>query len=76
LLTSFKPALLYLSPACILSVLITGAIRGELESVWAFSETEEDEKLRLKQENEGTGSEQDKIQTAKSVSPRKSRKKD
>lgn len=31
-----QPALLYLSPACILSVLITGAIRGELPEVFSY----------------------------------------
>ena len=32
----FQPALLYLSPACILSVLITAAVRGELGKVFAY----------------------------------------
>ncbi|KAI9092369.1 peptidase A22B, signal peptide peptidase, partial [Phlyctochytrium arcticum] len=32
-----QPALLYLSPACILSVLITGLARGELKQVFNFS---------------------------------------
>lgn len=31
-----QPALLYLSPACILSVLITAALRGELKQVFAY----------------------------------------
>ncbi len=31
-----QPALLYLSPACILSVLLTAAIRGELKQVFAY----------------------------------------
>jgi len=29
-----QPALLYISPACILSVLITGSVRGELREMW------------------------------------------
>jgi len=37
-----QPALLYLSPACILSVLITGLARGELKEVFAY--TSEDKK--------------------------------
>ncbi|KAI8825667.1 peptidase A22B, signal peptide peptidase, partial [Fimicolochytrium jonesii] len=31
-----QPALLYLSPACIISVLLTGFLRGELKEVFAF----------------------------------------
>jgi minor histocompatibility antigen H13 len=31
-----QPALLYLSPACILSVLITAAVRGELKELFAY----------------------------------------
>ncbi|KAJ1938641.1 hypothetical protein EC988_007530, partial [Linderina pennispora] len=33
-----QPALLYLSPACTLSVIITAMIRGELGAVFAYSE--------------------------------------
>ncbi|CEG73614.1 hypothetical protein RMATCC62417_08961 [Rhizopus microsporus] len=43
-----QPALLYLSPACILSVLITAAIRGELKEL--FSYTVEDEKKKEKED--------------------------
>ncbi|TPX34658.1 hypothetical protein SmJEL517_g02726 [Synchytrium microbalum] len=32
-----QPALLYLSPACTLSVLLTALIRGELKQLWAYS---------------------------------------
>ena len=32
-----QPALLYLSPACILSTLITGSLRGELGQVFEFN---------------------------------------
>jgi minor histocompatibility antigen H13 len=38
-----QPALLYLSPACILSVLITATVRGELKDLFAYT-TEEDKK--------------------------------
>ncbi|ORE06425.1 hypothetical protein BCV72DRAFT_250014 [Rhizopus microsporus var. microsporus] len=41
-----QPALLYLSPACILSVLITAAIRGELKELFLY--TVEDEKKKEK----------------------------
>ncbi|KAI0793199.1 signal peptide peptidase-domain-containing protein [Abortiporus biennis] len=33
-----QPALLYLSPACILSFFITSIIRGEFEEAWAWSD--------------------------------------
>lgn len=35
---SAQPALLYLVPACILSSLLTAAIRGELKTLLTFSE--------------------------------------
>lgn len=38
-----QPALLYLSPACILSVLITAAIRGELSDLWSYTEESAEE---------------------------------
>ncbi|KAF9897758.1 hypothetical protein BX616_005040 [Lobosporangium transversale] len=38
-----QPALLYLSPACILSVLVMGLARGEIKEVFAYT-SEEDEK--------------------------------
>lgn len=41
---SAQPALLYLSPACILSVLCTAALRGELGALWAFNGYQPDEK--------------------------------
>ncbi|KAJ2782051.1 hypothetical protein H4R18_002513 [Coemansia javaensis] len=43
---SFKaaqPALLYLSPACILAVLGTAAARGEISEVFAYTEEEEED---------------------------------
>ncbi|CEI94077.1 hypothetical protein RMCBS344292_08300 [Rhizopus microsporus] len=43
-----QPALLYLSPACILSVLITAAIRGELKELFLY--TVEDEKKKEKED--------------------------
>ncbi|KAF9167161.1 hypothetical protein DFQ27_007187 [Actinomortierella ambigua] len=45
-----QPALLYLSPACILSVLFMGAARGELKQVFAY--TSEDEADKKKKEEE------------------------
>ncbi|KAG0227881.1 hypothetical protein BGW42_002535 [Actinomortierella wolfii] len=45
-----QPALLYLSPACILSVLFMGAIRGELKQVFAYTTDDEDKKKKLEDE--------------------------
>ncbi|KAF9438882.1 hypothetical protein BGZ76_003568 [Entomortierella beljakovae] len=42
-----QPALLYLSPACILSVLFMGLVRGEIKEV--FSYTSEDESAKAKE---------------------------
>lgn len=40
----FQPALLYLSPACIFSALITAAARGEIKDMFAFAPNAENEK--------------------------------
>ncbi|CAO3628374.1 unnamed protein product [Cunninghamella echinulata] len=45
-----QPALLYLSPACILSVLITGAARGELKDVFGYVADDEDEEKKDKKD--------------------------
>ncbi|KAF9208361.1 hypothetical protein BGZ49_009053 [Haplosporangium sp. Z 27] len=45
-----QPALLYLSPACILSVLFTGLVRGEIKEV--FSYTSEDDAAKAKEAEE------------------------
>ncbi|KAI8873599.1 hypothetical protein GQ42DRAFT_160448 [Ramicandelaber brevisporus] len=46
-----QPALLYLSPACILSVLVPALFRGQLGAVFAYSEeTEESEEDKKKKE--------------------------
>ncbi|KAI9487159.1 MAG: signal peptide peptidase-domain-containing protein [Benjaminiella poitrasii] len=45
-----QPALLYLSPACILSALITAAVRGELKDLFAFTSEEEDDKKKKKED--------------------------
>ena len=36
-----QPALLYLSPACIISISVTALARGEVQTMWSFSDTEE-----------------------------------
>lgn len=36
-----QPALLYLSPACILAVIFTAFARGESEALWRYVEEEE-----------------------------------
>lgn len=46
-----QPALLYLSPACIFSALITAVVRGELKKLFAYNdETEEEKKAREERE--------------------------
>lgn len=39
-----QPALLYLSPACILSVACTALFRGELQKFWSWSDEDEESK--------------------------------
>ncbi|KAI8393620.1 signal peptide peptidase-domain-containing protein [Radiomyces spectabilis] len=48
-----QPALLYLSPACILSVLITGTMRGELKDVFSYSSEESDDEKKNKKKSTG-----------------------
>jgi len=46
-----QPALLYLSPACILSFGATGALRGELGAAWGWTDDEGDAKAPLQEGN-------------------------
>lgn len=39
-----QPALLYLSPACILSVILTALFRGEMQEFWSWTDEDEDSK--------------------------------
>lgn len=41
-----QPALLYLSPACILSVTLTALFRGELQEFWSWTDEDEDSKAK------------------------------
>ncbi|KAF7361902.1 Minor histocompatibility antigen H13 [Mycena venus] len=41
-----QPALLYLSPACILSFAAMGGLKGELGAAWAWSDDEDDAKAK------------------------------
>ncbi|KAG0011284.1 hypothetical protein BGZ80_000796 [Entomortierella chlamydospora] len=45
-----QPALMYLSPACILSVLMTASIRGEMKQVFAYTSEEGLEAIRIKKQ--------------------------
>ncbi|BGP24694.1 minor histocompatibility antigen H13 [Rhodotorula toruloides] len=45
-----QPALLYLSPACIVSVSLCALARGDWGELWSYVEGEEDEKERRKRE--------------------------
>lgn len=40
---SAQPALLYLSPACILSVLFCAAVRGEVSDLWSYKDHDQEE---------------------------------
>ena len=44
-----QPALLYLSPACILSALITAAARGEIKELFEYTTEEESEEDKKKE---------------------------
>ena len=46
-----QPALLYLSPACILSILLTALARGETTCIWTYSDEEEKPEDSKKGEN-------------------------
>jgi len=46
-----QPALLYLSPACILSVVITALVRGELKELFAYSPNTAASKEETKKDN-------------------------
>lgn len=46
-----QPALLYLSPACIGSVVLCALMRGELSELWAFDDASDDEKPSKKDES-------------------------
>lgn len=41
-----QPALLYLSPACISSVILCAIARGELSGLWAFDDSSDDDDER------------------------------
>ncbi|KAF9127437.1 hypothetical protein BGW39_005892 [Mortierella sp. 14UC] len=47
-----QPALLYLSPACILSVLFMGLVRGEIKEVFAYTSEEGIEAAKAKEAEE------------------------
>lgn len=52
-----EPALLYLVPGCLLAVLGTAAVKGEMSMMWEFDEEEfttpsEEEQERLRKEQE------------------------
>ena len=43
-----QPALLYLSPACLLAIGGTAALRGELKTVWNFVDEDAEDKAATK----------------------------
>ncbi|KAN0090857.1 Signal peptide peptidase domain containing protein [Tylopilus felleus] len=52
LLGRAQPALLYLSPACILSLMLTAVVRGEVQDVWRWSDDPELSRARALPEDE------------------------
>jgi minor histocompatibility antigen H13 len=63
-----QPALLYLSPACILSALITAAVRGEIKELFAYS-TEEDNEEAKKGEKDSKSNKKEKATAEEKVEP-------
>ncbi|CAM0139739.1 unnamed protein product [Umbelopsis sp. WA50703] len=61
-----QPALLYLSPACILSALITAAVRGEIKDLFAYS-TEEDNEEAKKEKKDSKKTKKEKLTTAEEI---------
>jgi len=45
-----QPALLYLSPACIVSVMLCALVRGESAKLWAYVDGEEEEASKQKEQ--------------------------
>lgn len=46
-----QPALLYLSPACILSVTLVAFVRGEFQAFWQFTDEDEDAEKKDKEDS-------------------------
>jgi minor histocompatibility antigen H13 len=57
-----QPALLYLSPACIISVLLTAAVRGELKELFAYTTEEEKDEDKKKQKSKNVVIEQEVVE--------------
>lgn len=56
-----QPALLYLSPATIFSLIGCAAIRGELRAFWSFDDGSEDAPKKVLGEEDGKETETSKI---------------
>lgn len=46
-----QPALLYLSPACILSVTFTALLRGEFQAFWHYADEDEEAKTKEREDS-------------------------
>jgi minor histocompatibility antigen H13 len=55
-----QPALLYLVPACLLTVLITATVKGELAELWAYTEEDEENKGEKTKEGKDVVTKEDK----------------
>jgi minor histocompatibility antigen H13 len=62
-----QPALLYLSPACIGSVILCALARGELAQLWAFDDASDDDKPK-KDEREAVKSKEEVQEVAEGTS--------
>lgn len=63
-----QPALLYLSPACIISVLVTATVRGELKDLFAYTTEEEKDKKKPTVHEKIEIAEKEKVSTPSSIS--------
>lgn len=62
-----QPALLYLSPACIVSFVLTAIVRGELGEAWAWSDTPKNGEDSEKKDDDGKVSEESRSNKTSSV---------
>ncbi|SCZ88704.1 BZ3500_MvSof-1268-A1-R1_Chr2-1g04582 [Microbotryum saponariae] len=66
-----QPALLYLSPACIIAVCFTGWRRGEWKKLWAFDDASDDEPSKDKKKDEEVEAEDERsVEQQESEKPR------
>lgn len=67
-----QPALLYLSPACIISSLLCAVIRGELKAFFNYNDESEEEKKAREEKEKKEKEEKEKKEKTKEAADRKS----